>query len=111
MMMIGSFQLSIALLKSLAGVFSYLQFMRSHALVMKFHEEWVVPVNIIDDTHKELRFTSHSLGTVSTRRVLSNPLSELDGLMGLQRQTEFIEKNWPSLTKKGVPYHQHPTST
>lgn len=73
------------------GALSDHQFMRPRARDKKLHEEWVVPLNTIDDICE--LFSKYCLG-----RVRSNPWSELDGL---QPETRTIDEKLADINRKG----------
>ncbi|RAL48196.1 hypothetical protein DM860_005620 [Cuscuta australis] len=73
------------------GALSDHQFMRPRARDKRFHDEWVVPLNTIEDICE--LFSKYCVG-----RVRSNPWSELDGL---QPETRFIDEKLADINKKG----------
>lgn len=73
------------------GTLTDYQFMRPRARDKKLHEEWVVPLNSIEDVHE--KFKKFCLG-----KFRSSPWSELDGL---QPETRIINEQLGKINLKG----------
>ncbi|CAH9075565.1 unnamed protein product [Cuscuta epithymum] len=73
------------------GALSDHQFMRPRARDKKLQEEWIVPLNNIEDICEI--FSKYCLG-----KVRSNPWSELDGLLP---ETKIIDEQLGDINKKG----------
>ncbi|XP_030528206.1 methylenetetrahydrofolate reductase 2-like [Rhodamnia argentea] len=73
------------------GTLTDYQFMRPRARDKKLHEEWVVPLNSVEDVHE--KFKKFCLG-----KLRSSPWSELDGL---QPETRIINEQLGRINLKG----------